>query len=62
MISWPPSSANEAEKIDEPTNSQHTMALVFAVRKLDSLTMPPSSRMVVRAALPLAVRRAATKR
>ena len=32
MISWPPSSANAAEKIDEPTNSQQTIALVFAVR------------------------------
>ncbi|MNN99260.1 hypothetical protein D3C81_2188520 [compost metagenome] len=34
----PPSSANAAEKIDEPTNSQHTMALVLAVSSTDSLT------------------------
>src|SRR6185436_13593355 len=38
--SWPPSSANAAEKIDEPTNSQQTIAEVFAVRKTDSLTVP----------------------
>src|SRR4029079_13467365 len=37
--SWPPSSANAAEKMDEPTNSQHTIADVFAVRKTDSLTV-----------------------
>ena len=30
--SWPPSSANAAEKIAEPTNSQQTIALVLAVR------------------------------
>ena len=30
--SCPPSSAKAAEKMAEPTNSQHTMALVFAVR------------------------------
>lgn len=35
---WPPSSAKAAEKIDEPTNSQHTMALVLAVRYTDSLS------------------------
>ena len=46
MSSWPPSKAKEAEKIDEPTNSQHTIALVLAVRKDDSLMMPPSSRTV----------------
>src|SRR6185369_803799 len=34
----PPSKAKAAEKIDEPTNSQHTMAEVLAVRKTDSLT------------------------
>ena len=39
ITSWPPSSANAAEKMPEPTNSQHTMALVFAVRNDDSLTI-----------------------
>src|SRR3954468_6291142 len=39
MISWPPSSANAAEKIEEPTKSQHTIAEVFAVRKTDSFTV-----------------------
>src|SRR5712691_5360518 len=39
----PPSSANAAEKIEEPTNNQHTIALVLAVRNADSLMMPPSS-------------------
>src|SRR5512139_491193 len=39
MICCPPSSANAAEKIDEPTNSQHTMAEVLAVRKTDSFTV-----------------------
>ena len=39
MISWPPSSANAAEKIDEPTNSQQTIAVVFAVRNADSFTI-----------------------
>src|SRR6185295_9146696 len=38
-ISWPPSSANAAEKIDEPTKSQHTIADVFAVRNTDSFTV-----------------------
>ena len=37
--SWPPSSAKAAEKIDEPTNSQHTIADVLAVRNTDSLTV-----------------------
>ena len=32
MSSWPPSSAKAAEKMLDPTNSQHTMALVLAVR------------------------------
>ena len=32
MISWPPSSAKAAAKMLEPTKSQHTMAVVFAVR------------------------------
>jgi hypothetical protein len=36
--SWPPSRANAAEKMAEPTNSQHTMALVLAVRKTLSFT------------------------
>jgi hypothetical protein len=35
--SWPPSRANAAEKIEEPTNSQQTMAEVLAVRNTDSL-------------------------
>lgn len=30
--SWPPSKAKAAEKMAEPTNSQHTMADVLAVR------------------------------
>ena len=29
---WPPCSANTAEKSAEPTNSQHTIAVVLAVR------------------------------
>ena len=36
--SWPPSRANAAEKIAEPTNNQQTMALVLAVSSTDSLT------------------------
>ena len=36
MISWPPSNAKAAEKMLEPTNNQHTMALVLAVRYTDS--------------------------
>ena len=43
MTSCPPSSANAAEKMPEPTNSQHTIALVLAVRNDDSLTIDPSS-------------------
>src|SRR5215467_1867306 len=31
---WPPCSANTAEKSAEPTNSQHTIAVVFAVRNV----------------------------
>ena len=34
----PPSSANVEEKMADPTNSQHTMAAVRAVRKTDSLS------------------------
>ena len=34
----PPSSANTAEKSADPTNSQHTIAVVLAVRNTDSLT------------------------
>ena len=60
MISWPPSSANDAEKIDEPTNSQHTMALVLAVRNDDSLMMPPRSDSVLPTTLPLLAFFAAT--
>ena len=36
----PPSRAKAAEKIDEPTNSQQTIAEVLAVRNTDSLTTP----------------------
>src|SRR3954471_12560692 len=39
-ISCPPRSANAAEKIEEPTKSQHTIAEVLAVRNADSLTIP----------------------
>ena len=45
--SCPPSSANDAEKIEEPTNSQHTIALVLAVRKDESFRIVPISRVVV---------------
>src|SRR5262249_17101101 len=37
--SCPPSKANAAEKMPEPTNNQQTIALVLAVRKDDSLMM-----------------------
>ncbi len=60
MISCPPSSANDAEKIEEPTNSQHTIALVLAVRNEDSLRMPPRSESVFITALPLCACFAAT--
>ena len=43
MSSCPPSRANAAEKMAEPTNSQHTIALVLAVRNDDSLMMVPNS-------------------
>src|SRR5512144_711467 len=46
-ISWPPSSAKAAEKIEEPTKSQHTMAEVFAVRNTDSFTVPQSFTCIV---------------
>ncbi|MCY1381132.1 hypothetical protein D9M69_690070 [compost metagenome] len=39
----PPSSANAAEKMADPTNSQHTMALVLAVRNTLSLITPKVS-------------------
>src|SRR3954454_8200039 len=39
----PPSSANTAENSAEPTNSQHTMAVVFAVRNTDCLMRSQSS-------------------
>jgi len=55
MTSCPPSSANAAEKIPEPTNSQQTIALVLAVRKDDSLTMAPSSFTVLQTALPVSL-------
>ena len=38
MSACPPRSANAAEKMDDPTNSQHTIAVVFAVRNTDSLS------------------------
>jgi hypothetical protein len=37
--SCPPSSANAAEKMALPTNSQHTMALVLAVRNTLSFSI-----------------------
>jgi hypothetical protein len=43
MSAWPPSRAKAAEKMDEPTKSQHTIAEVLAVRKTDSRTTHPSS-------------------
>src|SRR5206468_12992569 len=43
MSDWPPCSANTAEKSAEPTNSQHTMAVVLAVRNVDSLRLRRSS-------------------
>ena len=62
IISCPPKSANDAEKMDEPTNSQHTIALVFAVKKEDSLMMPPKSRAVFINGLALRSRLAAMNR
>ena len=43
---WPPCSAKTPEKSAEPTNSQQTIAVVFAVRKRDSLMFCQSSREV----------------
>ena len=40
---WPPCSANTAENSAEPTNSQHTMAVVLAVRNVDSFRFRRSS-------------------
>ena len=59
MISWPPSSANAAEKIDEPTNSQHTIALVLAVRndRLLDDARPSSLAVVVQTDTPSRVAR-----
>ena len=37
ISAWPPCSANTAENSAEPTKSQQTMAVVFAVRNVDSL-------------------------
>ena len=39
MISWPPRIANAPAKMPDPTNSQHTMAEVFAVRKTAPLSI-----------------------
>src|SRR5258705_6158510 len=43
MSSWPPSNANAAEKMPEPTHNQHTIALVLAVKHDDSFMNDPSS-------------------
>ncbi len=40
---WPPRMANTAENSAEPTNSQHTMAVVLAVRNTASLVRFQSS-------------------
>ena len=40
---WPPRIANTAENSAEPTNSQHTMAVVLAVRNTASLVRFQSS-------------------
>ena len=40
---WPPCSAKTAENSAEPTNSQHTMAVVFAVRNVDCFRLSRSS-------------------
>src|SRR6266480_3506687 len=36
--SWPPRYANTAENVNEPMNSQHTIAVVRAVKNTDSLS------------------------
>ena len=41
---WPPCSANTAENSAEPTKSQHTIAVVFAVRNVDLLHVLPKLR------------------
>ena len=43
MSPWPPCSAKTAENSADPTNSQHTMAVVFAVRNVDCLRFSRSS-------------------
>src|SRR5205814_2727081 len=43
MSDWPPCSANTAEKSAEPTKSQQTIAVVFAVRNVDSFMLRRSS-------------------
>ena len=40
---WPPCRANTAENRAEPTKSQHTMAVVLAVRNVDSFRLRRSS-------------------
>ena len=45
---WPPCSANTAEKSAEPTKSQQTMAVVFAVRNVACLMFCRSSGEVLR--------------
>src|SRR2546427_6056340 len=40
---WPPCSANTAENSAEPTKSQHTMAVVFAVRNVACFRFARSS-------------------
>src|SRR4029434_6052834 len=49
---WPPCNANTAEKSAEPTNSQHTIAVVFAVRNVASLMFCRSSGEVLRFMIP----------
>ena len=38
---WPPCKAKTAENSAEPMNSQHTIAVVFAVRNVASLMILP---------------------
>ncbi len=45
---WPPCNANTAENRAEPTNSQQTIAVVFAVRNVASLIFCRSSGEVLR--------------
>src|SRR5213593_1385802 len=49
---WPPCSAKTAEKSAEPTNSQHTIAVVLAVRNVACLRFSRSSGDVRRYQIP----------